>query len=343
MSAGPSSRFKLGVALPYSDFVPREEQLELVKRAEELGYHSVWTAEAYSFDAVTPLAWLAAHTSRIRLATGILNVYSRTPAVLAMTAASLDELSGGRFILGLGASGPKVVQGWHGLPYDRFVQRTRETIDIVRRIWRREPLTYQGQVFNLDGGLKLINHPKRADIPIFVAAMGPKNVSMTAELADGWLPFLYSPDRAEVFRDSLSAGAAASGRDLSKLDVMPFTVAAIDDDIEVGRALARPGLALYIGGMGTREKNFYNALVRRYGYEREAGEIQELYLAGRRDEAMSLVPDALVDETACIGDEARGRDYLGRLEASGCTGVVLNLAAVTPEGRRRTLEALAPS
>lgn len=333
---------KLAVALPYAEgAMTPAEAAEFVSRADRLGYESVWVPEAWSFDAFVLLTSLIPHTERIGLATGIANTFSRSPAMLGQSVATLDLLSGGRAILGIGTSGPQVIEGWHGVPFSKPLQRTRETIEIVRTILRREKLTYDGEVFKLGMGLKLINHPLRQSVPIMVASLGPRNVEMTAEIADGWLPTLYSPSRAKkVFGPSLDAGSAKRLPDLGPLEVIPATSVCITDTPEPAQLITKFGLALYIGGMGSKEQNFYNRLVRRYGYEAEADAIQELYLARRRDEAVAAVPDALVDELAIIGSAALVKDRLAEFAESGATTLMVSLLAGDHASRLDMLEEL---
>ena len=326
---------KLGVALPYGEGVMSPEDVaEFVHAADGLGYDSVWVAEAWSFDAFMILTTLIPYGTRIGLATGIVNVYSRTPALIGQSIATLDALSGGRAVLGIGTSGPQVIEGWHGVPFDKPVQRTRETIDIIRAILRRDRLEYHGEVFDLTKGLKLINHPLRADVPIVVACTGPKNVEMTAEMADGWMPVLYSPSRAkDEYSESLDAGFAKRDPALKPLEIMPSVSAAVTDDPESARNIARHGLALYIGGMGSREKNFYNQLVRRYGYEQEAADIQDLYLAKKKDEAAARISDELVDELTLIGPRGHVAERVAEFAAAGVSTLVLQLLAFDQPSR----------
>jgi F420-dependent oxidoreductase-like protein len=309
-----------------------------VKAMEAAGLDIVWVAEAYSFDAVSTMGFLAAHTSTVQIASGILPLYSRTPTLLAMTAASLDSLSGGRCILGLGASGPQVIEGFHGLPYDRPLGRTREIIEICRKVWKRERLVHdgtsykiplpEGQGTGLGKPLKLINHPLREDIPIYVASLGPKNVEMTAEVANGWMPLFYLPEKAkDVWGADLAAGEAKRSADLGPLEVVAGSLLAIGDGAEKMRDFARPMLALYVGGMGAKGRNFYNDLVCRYGWEKEAEQIQDLYLDGKKDEAAALIPDELLEKTTLCGPEAYVKERIAAFKESGVT--VLN---VTPIG-----------
>ena len=322
------------------------DNVAIAREAEGLGYHSLWTAEAYGSDSVTPLVWLAAHTERIKVGTAIMQLPARTPAMTAMTAATIDLLTGGRFLLGIGASGPQVVEGWHGVVYGKLLTRTREYVEIVRTILKREqPLEHHGQYYDIpvQGGtglgkpLKLIVHPLRPNIPIYVAAIGPKNVALAAEIADGWLPVFFSPRRVNVFRASLDEGFArrTDGRTLADFDIAPTVSVVVGDDIDACRMQVKPNLALYIGGMGARGKNFYNDLACRYGYEDAAKKIQDLYLAGKKNEAIAAVPDELVDEIALCGPRERIRDRLGAWRDSGVTTLICgaqNIEAVRTMG-----------
>jgi len=325
---------RLSTMLDYSRGI--KASLDAVAELEEAGLDIVWVAEAYGFDAVSQLGYLAARTERIEIGSAILPIYSRTPTLLAQTAAGLDAVSGGRFILGLGASGPQVIEGWHGVAYTEPLERTREIIAICRRVWRREVLRNDGlypiplppeRGTGLGKALKLITHPDRADIPIWVASMGPKNVEMTAEVADGWFPFLFIPEKAgAVWDGALEAGGSRRPSELGPLEVAAGGLVAIGDGLEHLRELARGMLALYIGGMGARHRNFYNTLVRRYGYEKEAETIQDLYLEGRRDEAAAAVPDKLLEETSLIGPAGYVKERIAAYREAGVT--VLNVTAV---------------
>jgi F420-dependent oxidoreductase-like protein len=320
---------------------------------EKAGLDIVFVPEAYSFDAVSQLGYLAAKTERLELASGILQLYSRTPTLTAMTAAGLDYVSGGRFVLGIGASGPQVIEGWHGVPYDAPIGRTRELIEICRAVWRRERLEYAGQHYTIplppDQGtglgkpLKLINHPVRDRIPIVIAALGPRNVAMAAELAEGWEPIFYLPEQAAaVWGDALAAGQTRRDPTLPALDVIAQAPLAIGDGDEVAGLvdLSRPILALYIGGMGARGRNFYNDLAVRYGYEQEAGAIQDAYLAGRKDEAAARVPASLLQGISLIGPRAHVADRVAALRASGVTTLNVTPLAATHEGRVALIEQL---
>jgi F420-dependent oxidoreductase-like protein len=325
---------KLSVNLPYAGD-PRRTA-ETAVQLEKVGVDVLWVAEAYGFDSPTLMGFLAAKTDRVAIGSAILPLYSRTPALIAQTAAGLDAVSGGRAILGLGASGPQVIEGWHAVPYDRPLGRTREVIDICRRVWRREVLTndgiYQiplpaGLGTGLGKPLKLINHPVRDRIPIYVAALGDKNVEMTAEVADGWMPFMFIPEKArDVWGPSLAAGQAKRAADLGPLEVVAGGALAIGDDTAPLRDLARPMVALYVGGMGARGRNFYNDLARRYGFEQEAQTIQDLYLAGRKDEAAAAVPPEFLELTSLIGPAGYVRERLDAFREAGVT--TLNLVPV---------------
>jgi len=316
---------------------------------ERAGMDIVFVPEAYSFDAVSQLGFIAARTERLQLASGILPIYSRTPALTAMTAAGLDFVSGGRFTLGLGTSGPQVIEGWHGVPYDAPVGRTRELIEICRMTWRRDRLEYKGRYYTLplEGGtglgkpLKLINHPVRERIPIIIAALGPKNVALAAELAEGWQPIFYFPEKAaEVWAAALAEGRANRPADLGPLDVIAAAPLAIGADVTGLRDVARPYFALYIGGMGARGRNFYYDLACRFGYQREAAAIQDAYLSGRKDEAAALVPAELLEKTSLIGPEGYVADRLAAFRESGVTTLNVTPLAATHAERVAAIERL---
>ncbi|MGI9822524.1 LLM class F420-dependent oxidoreductase [Agromyces sp. Marseille-Q5079] len=328
---------RVGMFLNYAGGF-REVADEVVE-LERAGVDLIAMPEAYSFDAVSQLGFLAARTSTITLASGILQLYTRTPSLTAMTAAGLDYVSDGRFELGIGASGPQVIEGFHGVRYDAPVGRIREIIDICRMTWRREPVIHQGRNYQiplpagegtgLGKPLKLINHPVRDRIPISVAALGPKSVEQTAEIADGWLPMFYHPGKAaEVWGDALAAGTAKRSAELGALDVYASPALAITDDAEAVLPLVKPQLALYVGGMGARGKNFYNDLISSYGFEADAARIQDLYLEGRRDEAIAAVPDDLVRAISLIGTAAEVAERVAAFRESGVTTL-----AVTPLAR----------
>jgi F420-dependent oxidoreductase-like protein len=317
-----------------------KQAVDQVVDLEKAGLDMVWVAEAYSFDAPSSMGYLAAKTERVKLAAGILPIYSRTPTLIAMTAAGIDALSEGRCVLGLGASGPQVIEGFHGVPYDKPLGRTREIIDICRQVWRREKVEHQGASYTiplpegqgtgLGKPLKLINHPVRSEIPIYVASLGPKNVEMTAEKADGWLPLFYLPEKAtDVWGADLAAGAAKRSTDLAPLEIVAGGMLAVGDGAEAVRDFARPMVALYVGGMGAKGKNFYNDLVRRYGFEAEAEQIQDLYLDGKKDEAAKIVPDELLEAMSLCGSEGYVRERLAAYKEAGVT--VLNITPVGPD------------
>lgn len=327
---------KISTSLDYAaDF---DATTRLARDLEAAGVDRIWVAEAYGFDAVSMLGYLAAVTDRVELASGILPVYSRTPALIAQTAAGLDALSGGRFVLGLGASGPQVVEGWHGVPYDLPLTRINEIIDICRSAWKRERLVHDGRAYTLplppDRGtglgkpLKMITHPVRDDIPIHIAALGPKSVQATVARADGWLPLFFAPEIADrVWGDARRAGEAERDPSRPPVEITSGGLLAIGPDAHQMRDLARPMMALYIGGMGARGKNFYNDVCRDYGFADEAALVQDLYLDGKRDEAAAALPDELVEKTTLCGDEAYIRDRLAAFADAGVTS--LN---VTPIG-----------
>jgi F420-dependent oxidoreductase-like protein len=312
---------------------------------EKAGLDIVFVPEAYSYDAVSQLGYLAAKTERLELGSGILQLYTRTPTLTAMTAAGLDYVSGGRFTLGIGASGPQVIEGWHGVPYDAPVGRTREIIEICRQVWRRDRLEHSGRHYTiplppgqgtgLGKPLKLINHPVRERIPIVVAAIGPKNVEMAAELAEGWEPFFYFPEKAaSVWGATLAAGRAKRDPSLPPLDVVTTAAPlAIGEDVAGLADLARPVLALYLGGMGARGRNFYNDLAVRYGYEAEAAAIQEAYLEGRKDEAAALVPASLLAGTSLVGPRSYVAERVAAMRESGVT--TLNVTPLAPTHAER--------
>ncbi len=331
---------KLGVALGYASPGQNPRQLvDLGREAERLGYDSAWAAESWGSDAVSVLAWLAAVTTRIKVGAAVMQIPARTPAMTAMTAATLDLMSDGRFLLGLGPSGPQVAEGWHGQPWGRQLVRTREYVDIVRRALRREVLEHHGQHYDipyrgpgatgLGIPLKLMLRPLRADIPVYLAALGPRNVALAAEIADGWLPLLVSPERfGDVFGPALEEGFARAGRDGAGFDIAAGVPVAVSDDVQAARDALKPYLALYVGGMGARGRNFYNALVRRYGYEAEAARIQDLYLEGKQREAAAAVPDRLVDEVALVGPKERIAERLALWRECGVTTLLAQTRSV---------------
>ncbi|MHB8463998.1 MAG: LLM class F420-dependent oxidoreductase [Acidimicrobiales bacterium] len=304
---------------------------------EAAGVDYLWAGEAYTGDAVSTMGFLAAVTQRAQIGSSILPIYTRTPTLLAMTAVGIDTLSSGRCVLGLGASGPQVVEGFHGVPYDAPLQRTREIIEICRSVWRRERLVHRGEKYHVplpDGegtglgrALKIIDHPVRDRIPIFVASLGPKNVALSAEVADGWIPLHYWPERAAaVWGDALADGASRRPADLGSLEVVAGGPLAIGDGLDDVRDMARPALTMYFGGMGARGHNFYNDLLRRYGYEAEAEHIQDAYLGGRRKEAAAAVPQALIDGTSLVGPAGWVKERIAAYREAGVTILNVTLA-----------------
>jgi F420-dependent oxidoreductase-like protein len=322
------------------------DQLELVREADTAGFHSVWAAEAYGSDAATVLAWLAAQTSEVRIGSAIFQMPGRSPAMTAMTAATLDQLSGGRMLLGIGTSGPQVAEGWHGQRFAKQLQRTREYVEILRKALARERLVYEGETYELplpDGpgkALKLMIAPVQERIPIYIAAIGPNNMRLTGEIADGWLPVFFSPEHVGESRALLEEGAARAVRVLGEdFDIAPTVNVAIDDDLDSARDRMRHFIALYVGGMGSRERNFYNQLVQRYGFEDAAREIQDLYLDGKQDEAAAAVPPELIDTVALVGPRDRVRERLEVYREAGVGTLIAAPVAINPaEGRRMVHE-----
>jgi F420-dependent oxidoreductase-like protein len=339
---------RLGVMLGYFGAgTTVQQQLEVAREAERLGYDSAWVAEAYGSDAATVLAWLAAQTSTINLGSAVLQMPARSPAMTAMTAATLDQLSDGRFRLGLGLSGPQVAEGWHGQRFARPMARTRDYVNVVRMALERRRVAYQGETLELplpDGpgkALKLTIAPAQARLPIYLAAMGPRNLALAGEVADGWLGFLYAPEHAAGFRDHLAAGAARAGRDLDGFDVAPNVQVHIGDDLAAARDTMRPFLTLYIGGMGSRERNFYTEQAARYGFEQAARQVQEHYLAGDRAEAMAALPDELIDLVTLCGPAGRVRERLAAHREAGVGTLLAAPTAWTHEDRLDQLRRLA--
>ena len=333
---------KISMTITYSD-----DPLKAVAHAqamEKAGVDQAWVAEAYSFDAVSTLGFLAASTEKLELVSGILPIYSRTPTLIAMTAATIDSLSGGRFSLGLGASGPQVIEGWHGVAYNRPLGRTREVIEVCRKVWKRERLEHDGRNYQMpfmgEGStglgkpLKLINTPLREDIPIYIASIGEKNVELTAEIANGWIPVFFHPEKAhDAWGSSLEAGKAKRDAALGELQIIAGGMAAItktEEEAAEMRHFARPSAALYIGGMGAKSKNFYNTLFQRYGYEEEAELIQDLYLSGKKDEAAAAIPDEFLAATNLVGTEGFVKDRLAAFKEAGVTSLTLHPAGEDP-------------
>jgi len=322
---------KLGVHIGYWGLgLTSDDQIEIVREAERLSYDSVWAAEAYGSDAATILGWVAGQTETIKIGSAIFQMPARSPAMTAMTAATLDQLSGGRMLLGIGSSGPQVAEGWHGQRFARQLQRTREYVAVVRKVLNRERVEFHGETLELplpDGpgkALKLTIAPVQDRIPIYLAAIGPKNTQLAGEIADGWIPIFFSPENVGELRPLLEEGAARAGRSLDDgFDIAPTVNVSIDEDLDAARDRMRPFIALYVGGMGSRKQNFYNALAVRYGFEEAAKEVQDLYLDGKRDEAAAAVPDELVDTVTLCGppDHVRERLAVYRDAGVGTLGV----------------------
>ena len=338
MSTPPPLRF--GVMFGYWQAAPPPQMVEVAQEAERLGFASAWSAEAWGSDAFTPLAWIGAHTTRLELGTSIVQISARTPTATAMHALTLDHLTGGRFKLGLGVSGPQVVEGWYGQPFSKPVSRTREYVDIVRQVLRRErpvknegphyPLPYSGEgAWGMGKPLKPITHPLRADLPIYLGAEGPKNVALAAEIADGWIPLWYSPYREEVYADSL-AGAP------DDFDIVQMVAGHVTDDLPAAYDALRPMLGFYVGGMGSKDRNFHKELMGRMGFPDEAQTIQDLFLAGDRAGAIAAVPDAFIDEVALVGPPERIRDRLGAWRESRVRTMLVH--ASTPSELQRVAE-----
>jgi F420-dependent oxidoreductase-like protein len=338
----------LGVHIGYWGMgLTSEDQLKIVQEAERLGYDSVWTAEAYGSDAATILGWLAGQTTRIRLGSAIFQMPARSAAMTAMTAATIDQLSGGRMILGIGSSGPQVAEGWHGQRFAKQLQRTRDYVAVVRMALARERVEFHGPTLELplpDGPgkpLKLIISPVQERIPIYLAAIGPNNTALAGEIADGWIPTLLSPEHLSELRALLEEGAARSGRSLDGFDIAPTVNVFVTDDLARARDAMRPFIALYVGGMGSRKQNFYNQLVSRYGYEAEAKQIQDLYLEGKREEAMAAIPDALIDTVSLCGPPDHVRERLAVYRDAGVGTLGVTPTAFTLDERLEQLRLIA--
>jgi len=339
---------KLGVSIGYWGLghTPAE-QLEIAQVAEELGYDSVWAAEAYGSDAATVLAWLAAQTRTIKLGSGIFQIPARSAAMTAMTAATIDNLSGGRMLLGLGTSGPQVSEGFHGVRFARQLQRTREYVAVVRLALERKKIEFHGETLELplpDGpgkALKLTIKPVQEKIPIFLAVLGPKNVALAGEIADGWLPVFFSPEHTNALRGPLEEGAARAGRSLDDFRICPSVNVMIGDDLESARNAMRPVLALYVGGMGSREQNFYNRLVSTYGFEKAAKEVQDLYLAGKKTEAMFALPDDLIDLVSIAGPREKAKEKVRAFRDAGVDTLIVWPVMPDQEERKQQLRLIA--
>ncbi|HSS57799.1 MAG TPA: LLM class F420-dependent oxidoreductase [Solirubrobacteraceae bacterium] len=341
---------KLGLHVGYWGLgLSAQEQLQLVLEAEKLGYDSVWTAEAYGSDAATVLAWLAQATSTIKLGSAIFQMPGRSAAMTAMTAATIDVLSDGRMLLGIGTSGPQVAEGWHGQRFGRMLQRTREYVEVLRMALARERVVFDGETLQLplpDGpgkALKLMIAPVQERMPIYIAAIGPKNTELTAEIADGWIPTLFSPEHVAEFRPLLEAGfaRAGGGKGYEDFDIVPTVNVMISDDVESARDAMRHYVALYVGGMGSRKQNFYNALVQRYGFEDAALRVQDLYLEGRKDEAAAALPGELIDTVTLVGPPDVVRERLGVYRAAGVGTLMIAPMAWTFEDRLAQLRLVA--
>ena len=345
-------RLRLGLSLGYWGGGNDAEHLQVAQEADRLGYSVAWAAEAYGSDAATVLTWVASRTERMDVGSAVFQIPGRTPAMTAMTAATLDTLSGGRFRLGLGVSGPQVSEGWHGVRFDKPLARTREYVDIVRMALRRETVRYDGEHFRLplpDGpgkAIKLTVHPVRSDIPVYLAAVGPKNLELTGEIADGWLAIFFSPEHADVSMQPLRAGrsrAPGTGEThvMTGFDVVPTVPVVFGDDVERCADAVRQYTALYVGGMGSREQNFYNALARRMGFEAAAGEVQRLFLDRRHREAAAAVPFELIDATALIGPPQRVRDRLHAYAEAGVTTLSVATHDTRLDRRLHTIRTMA--
>jgi F420-dependent oxidoreductase-like protein len=339
---------KLGVSVGYWGLgLTIADQLDIARTAESLGYDSIWTAEAYGSDAATVLAWLAAGTTTIKLGSGIFQIPARSAAMTAMTAATIDNLSGGRMMLGLGTSGPQVSEGFHGVRFGKQLQRTREYVAVVRMALAREKIEFHGETLELplpDGpgkALKLTIRPVQSRIPIFLAVLGPKNVALAAEIADGWLPVFFSPEHTSEFRGPLEEGAAVSGRSLDDFRICPSVNVMINDDLESARNAMRPILALYVGGMGSVKQNFYNRLMASYGFERAAQQVQELYLAGKKTEAMFALPDELIDLVSIVGPRDRVKQKIRAFRDAGVDTLIVWPVMPDHEERKEQLRAIA--
>ena len=339
---------KLGVHIGYWGLgLTADQQLEIVQEAERIGYDSVWAAEAYGSDTATVLAWLAAGTSRIGLGSAIFQIPGRSAAMTAMTAATIDQLSNGRMRCGIGASGPQVAEGWHGQRYGRMLQRTREYVAVVRMALSRERVEFKGETLELplpDGpgrSLKLTIAPVQERIPIYLAAIGPKNTALAGEIADGWIPTLFAPEHVAEFRTYLQEGADRAGKSLDGFDIAPTVNVLVTDDLASGRDAMRPYLALYIGGMGSRRQNFYNRLAVRYGFEDAAKTVQDLYLDGKRDEAGAALPDELIDLVTLCGPREHVRERLGVYRDAGVGTLMVTPMAWTAQERLSQLRLVA--
>ena len=339
---------RLGLHIGYWGLgLTADEQLKLVREAESLGYDSVWSAEAYGSDAATVLAWLAGQTEKIKLGSAIFQMPGRSPAMTAMTAVTLDQLSNGRMLIGIGSSGPQVAEGWHGERFGKQIQRTREYVAILRKALARERLEFEGESYELplpDGpgkALKLMISPVQERIPIYLAAIGPNNTRLAGEICDGYMPFIFAPERVSDARKLLEEGAARAGRSLNGFDIAPTVNVSIDDDVDRARDTMRPVLALYVGGMGSREKNFYNQAVQRLGYEDVARKVQDLYLDGKKEEAAAALPGELIDRVSLCGPADRIKDRLAAYRDAGVGTMIVTPMSFVPEERVKMVRQLA--
>src|SRR4051812_13302506 len=325
-----------------------QDQIDIIREAERLGYDSVWTAEAYGSDAATILGWIAAQTSKIKIGSAIFQMPARSAAMTAMTAATLDQLSEGRMLLGIGSSGPQVSEGWHGVRFAKQLQRTREYVEVVRMALRRERVDFQGETLVLplpDGPgkpLKLTIAPVQESIPIYLAAIGPKNTALAGEIADGWIPTLLDPEHLGSLRENLEEGASRAGRQLDDgFDIAPSVQVYVNDDLDAARDALRPFMALYVGGMGSRKQNFYNQLVQRYGFEDAAREVQDLYLEGKKDEAAAALPGELIDRVSICGPKDVVRERIATYRDAGVGTLGVAPFAFTRDDRLEQLRLIA--
>jgi F420-dependent oxidoreductase-like protein len=339
---------KLGVHVGYWGLgLTSQDQIDIICEAERLGYDSVWTAEAYGSDAATILGWIAAQTSKIRIGSAIFQMPGRSAAMTAMTAATLDQLSDGRMLLGIGSSGPQVSEGWHGVRFGKQLQRTREYVEVVRMALGRERVDFHGETIELplpDGpgkALKLTIAPVQESIPIYLAAIGPKNTALAGEIADGWIPTLLDPEHLSGLRENLDEGAARVGRNLNGFDIAPTVQVFINDDIDAARNALRPFIALYVGGMGSRNQNFYNQLVQRYGFEDAAREVQDLYLEGKKDQAAAALPDDLIDRVSIVGPKDVVRERIAKYRDAGVGTLGVSPFAFSKDDRLEQLRLIA--
>ncbi len=349
VGSATTGRMKIGTMLSYASGF--RQAADEIRELEKAGLDTVWVAEPYGFDAISQMGYLAAKTERVEIASGVLPIYTRTPSLLAMSAAGVDALSDGRAVLGLGTSGPQVIEGFHGVPFDAPVTRIREIIEICRKVWRRDVVTHEGPKYplplpaargtGLGKPLKILTRPVRDDIPIVIAALAPKSVEQTAALADGWLPVFYHPRRArDCWGPALDAGRARRDPSRGPLDVYAGGLVGIGDGLEAHRDQARPAIALYVGGMGARGKNFYNDIFASYGYRDEAARIQDLYLSGDKQGAAAAVPQSFLEETTLVGPRSFVKERLAEYRESGVTALNVSFVGRTLADRVQTLEAL---